>query len=55
MVWEKLDKYYNLFDETPIYYTSLALYSAYRWNWFNETRADKPKRITKAKSIVYDV
>jgi hypothetical protein len=36
LAWEKLDKYYRLLDETPIYYTALALHSAYRWNWFDE-------------------
>jgi hypothetical protein len=36
LAWEKLDKYYNLLNETPIYYTALALYPAYRWNWFDE-------------------
>jgi hypothetical protein len=36
LAWEKLDKYYNLLNETLIYYTALALYPAYRWNWFDE-------------------
>jgi hypothetical protein len=30
VAWEKLDKYYNLLDETSIYYTALALHPAYR-------------------------
>jgi hypothetical protein len=42
LAWEKLDKYYRLLDETPIYYTSLALYLAYRWNWFDEIWAETP-------------
>jgi hypothetical protein len=37
LAWEKLDKYYNLLDETPIYYTALALHPAYRWDWFEIT------------------
>jgi hypothetical protein len=28
LVWEKLDKYYRLFNETSIYYTIVAFYSA---------------------------
>ncbi|KFA77852.1 hypothetical protein S40288_09764, partial [Stachybotrys chartarum IBT 40288] len=28
--WKKLDEYYNKLDETPIYYTSVALHPAYR-------------------------
>ncbi|PHH70449.1 hypothetical protein CDD83_5435 [Cordyceps sp. RAO-2017] len=27
--WKKLDEYYNKLDETPIYYTALALHPAY--------------------------
>jgi hypothetical protein len=30
LAWEKLDKYYNLLNETLIYYTALVLHSAYR-------------------------
>jgi hypothetical protein len=32
LAWEKLDKYYNLLDEIPIYYTALGLHTAYRWD-----------------------
>jgi hypothetical protein len=28
--WKKLDKYYNKLDKTWIYYTLLALHTAYR-------------------------
>jgi hypothetical protein len=30
LAWKKLNKYYRLFDETPIYYTVLVLHPAYR-------------------------
>jgi hypothetical protein len=30
LAWKKLDKYYRLLDETPIYYASLALHPGYR-------------------------
>jgi hypothetical protein len=33
----------------------LALHPAYRWDLFDETWADKPEWIAKAKSIVHDV
>jgi hypothetical protein len=55
LAWEKLDKYYNLLDETPIYYTALALHSAYRWDCFEEIWKEKPELITKAKAIVHEV
>jgi hypothetical protein len=55
LAWEKLDKYYNLLDETPIYYTALALHPAYRWDWFEETWGKKPDWVIKAKAIVHKV
>jgi hypothetical protein len=55
LAWEKLDKYYRLFDETPIYYTVLALHSAFRWDWFNEIWREKPDWVRKAKAMVQEV
>jgi hypothetical protein len=43
LAWEKLSKYYRLFDETPVYYTTLALHPAYRWNWFEDVWREKPE------------
>jgi hypothetical protein len=34
--WQKLNKYYTILDETPIYYMALALHPAYRWGWFKK-------------------
>ncbi|KAG7403508.1 hypothetical protein Forpi1262_v018717, partial [Fusarium oxysporum f. sp. raphani] len=31
LAWDKLDEYYRRLDETPIYYTAMALHPAYRW------------------------
>jgi hypothetical protein len=42
-------------DETPIYYTALALHPAYRWDWFEEVWGEKPEWIEKAKSMVRDI
>lgn len=53
--WEKLDKYYQLLSDTPIYYTGLALHPAYRWKWFEQKWADNPGWIQQAKKIVRDV
>jgi hypothetical protein len=55
LAWKKLDKYYNLLNETPFYYTALALHPAYRWNWFKKTWKEKPDWVLKAKAIVHKV
>ena len=34
MAWKKLNEYYVKLDETPVFYASLALCPAYRWDWF---------------------
>jgi hypothetical protein len=39
--WKKLDKYYQLLDETFIYYAALVLHSDYRWNWFKNVWRNK--------------
>ncbi|KAG7420561.1 hypothetical protein Forpi1262_v016237 [Fusarium oxysporum f. sp. raphani] len=55
LAWDKLDEYYQRFDETPIYYTAMALHPAYRWDWFDETWAHKSSWVEKAKEMVADV
>ncbi|KAL6405537.1 hAT family dimerization domain protein [Ilyonectria robusta] len=55
LAWDKLDEYYRRLDETPIYYTAIALHPAYRWDWFDETWAHKPSWVEKAKEMVADV
>ena len=55
LAWQKLDEYYQKLDETPIYYTALALHPAYRWDWFEEVWRSKPSWISKAKSMVHEV
>ncbi|GKU09813.1 unnamed protein product, partial [Fusarium langsethiae] len=55
LAWGKLDEYYQRLDETPIYYTAMALHPAYRWDWFDETWAHKPSWVEKAKEMVADV
>ncbi|KAG7404303.1 hypothetical protein Forpe1208_v015762 [Fusarium oxysporum f. sp. rapae] len=54
LAWDKLDEYYQRLDETPIYYTAMALHPAYRWDWFDETWAHKPSWVEKAKEMVAD-
>lgn len=50
--WKKLDEYYNRLDETPIYYTSLALHPAYRWGYFETVWSGRPEWISRAKDMV---
>nr|CEG03782.1 unnamed protein product [Fusarium acuminatum CS5907] len=42
LAWDKLDEYYQRLDETPIYYTAMALHPAFHWDWFDKTWAHKP-------------
>src|ERR1700716_1252144 len=54
LAWDKLDEYYQRLDEMPIYCTAMALHLAYRWDWFDETWAHKPRWVEKAKEMVSD-
>ncbi|GKU08409.1 unnamed protein product [Fusarium langsethiae] len=47
--WEKLNRYYSRLDETPIYYTALALHPAFRWGYFENEWKDNAEWVTKAK------
>ncbi|EJP61382.1 transposase-like protein [Beauveria bassiana ARSEF 2860] len=53
--WEKLNKYYSLLDETPIYCTALALHPAFRWGYFENEWKDHPDWVVKAKQAVREV
>jgi hypothetical protein len=53
--WEKLNKYYTRLDETPIYYTALALHPAFRWGYFENEWKDRPEWVMKAKQMVREV
>ncbi|KAG7004109.1 3-ketosteroid 1-dehydrogenase helE [Fusarium oxysporum f. sp. conglutinans] len=50
--WEKLNKYYSRLDETPIYYTALALHPAFRWGYFENEWKDNTEWVMKAKQMV---
>jgi hypothetical protein len=55
MAWAKLEKYYTMLDETPIYYTAVALHWAYRWGWFEHAWAHNPDWIRSARRMVQQV
>ncbi|RYC79205.1 hypothetical protein BFJ63_vAg17916 [Fusarium oxysporum f. sp. narcissi] len=42
-------------DETPIYYTALALHPAFRWGYFEYEWKDNTKWVMKAKQMVREV
>ncbi|RKK12671.1 hypothetical protein BFJ66_g18236, partial [Fusarium oxysporum f. sp. cepae] len=53
---EVLEDYKKLaLDETPIYYTALALHPAFRWGYFENEWKDKAEWVTKAKQMVREV
>ncbi|KAG7435391.1 hypothetical protein Forpi1262_v002027 [Fusarium oxysporum f. sp. raphani] len=55
--WQKLNEYYEILSETPIYryYTGLALHPTYRWKWFQRNWNDRPGWIDEAENMVHDV
>ena len=55
MAWGKLNHYYTTIDETPIYYTAVALHPAYRWGWFDQAWNHRPDWIETAKRMVWQV
>ncbi|CAJ2508420.1 Uu.00g134460.m01.CDS01 [Anthostomella pinea] len=50
--WHKLKEYYGKLDETPVYYAALALYPAYRWDWFKQNW--EAVWVNKAKEAVLE-
>ena len=41
--WKKLNHYYELLDESPVYYASVAIHPAYRWDYFEHLWVDTPE------------
>jgi hypothetical protein len=52
--WSKLDKYYQMTDETPIYVAALVLNPRYKWAYINNNWTKK-KWITKSKRMMQDL
>jgi hypothetical protein len=48
--WKKLNEYYEILSETPIYYTSLALHPAYRWKLSKRSWTDPLGGLTRRKT-----
>ena len=53
--WAKIDKYYNLIEETPIYAAAVVLNPLFKWEYFEKVWAEYPHWISKAKEAVKDL
>ena len=50
--WAVLDKYYRRLNETPVYYTAVALHPKYRFKYFEEWWSHNPPWVESAKDTV---
>ena len=48
--WEKLDKYYALTDETPVYLAALVLHPGQKWRYFEKRWVDHEDWVDDAKA-----
>jgi hypothetical protein len=53
--WQKLEHYYNLTDNTPIYRAAVFLHPKLKWRWFEKYWETKPEWIVAAKEAVNDL
>jgi hAT family C-terminal dimerisation region/Domain of unknown function (DUF4413) len=52
--WSKLDKYYQLTEETPVYIAALVLNPRFKWQYINNNWGKK-KWISKSKKMMQDL
>lgn len=50
--WQKLDKYYNKTDVTPIHRAAVLLHPRLKWRWFERYWRHKPEWIKDAKKAI---
>lgn len=50
--WQKLDKYYNKTDVTPIHRAAVLLHPRLKWRWFERYWKHKPKWIADARAAI---
>jgi hypothetical protein len=52
--WEKLNDYYQLINESPVYYTAMVMDPSLKYAWFEQRWNEPPKRewIPGVKAIV---
>jgi hypothetical protein len=47
--WAKMDKYYNMTNDTVVYNTAVVLHPSFKWQYFQKVWEDHPSWITTAK------
>lgn|SRR5215469_2341752 len=52
--WEKLRKYYELMDLSPVYVAAVVLNPEHKWDYFETNWEDCPEWITQAKKSIKD-
>ena len=52
--WSKLDKYYQMTEDTPVYVAALVLNPRYKWQYINKNWGKK-KWIKKSKKMMQDL
>lgn len=53
--WQKLDKYYNKSDITPIHRAAVLLHPRMKWRWFDRYWKHKTEWITDAKAAIKEL
>ena len=53
--WQVARKYYDKIQESPVYYTAVALHPRWRWRWLKGKWASQQDWITEARGIVKDL
>ncbi|KAJ3453198.1 hypothetical protein MRS44_018853 [Fusarium solani] len=53
--WMKLDKYYTLTEDSPVYLAALVLHPAFRWPTVESQWADRPDWLERGKAAVREL
>lgn len=53
--WQKLDYYYNLTDETPLYRAAVFLHPRMKWRWFERHWRNRADWIKDAKHVIQEL
>ena len=53
--WSVLNKYYDVLDECPVYYASMALHPRWRWHYFKNKWSERPDWVAEAKRLVREL
>lgn len=53
--WMKLDRYYNLTEDSPVYLAALILHHAFRWSTVESQWSDHPDWLVRGKAAVQEL